>query len=97
MKKFVIALVLVVGFLALFIPFASSDPDGLQRVASSMGISDGGGFWRGLIGDYAVGFFKDSYVSSLVAGVLGVLVVLGASLGLGLVIARRAGSGEKSE
>jgi len=92
MTKFFVVVILLVVFLAIFIPFASSNPDGLEKVAESLGISEKEPAWRGLMSDYSVGVLNDPYVSRLAAGVLGVILVLGASLTLGSVIAKRADS-----
>jgi ABC-type Fe3+ transport system permease subunit len=101
MKKFLAIIVLLVVFLAVFIPFASSNPDGLEKVAQSLGVQEGEPFWKGLMSDYSLEAFKDPYLSSLLAGVLGVLLVLAASLALGFVIAKRAEpvkiAGEKAD
>ena len=40
MKKYVLAIVLLVVFLAVFIPFASSNPDGLEKVAETFGVGE---------------------------------------------------------
>jgi len=92
MNKLFVMVVLLVVFLAIFIPFASSNPDGLEKVAESLGISEKEPAWRGLMSDYSVGALNDPYVSRLAAGVLGVILVLGASLALGSVIAKRVDS-----
>jgi len=92
MKKLLAVIVLLVVFLAILIPFTSSNPDGLEKVAQSLGVAEGEPFWKGLMSDYSVEAFKDPYVSTLLAGVLGTLLVLVASLALGFVIAKRAGS-----
>ena len=89
MKKYLATTAMVVVFLAVFIPFASSSPDGLQRVASSLGIEKTEPAWHGLMGDYSVNALGDTYVSTLAAGVLGILMVLVASLVLGAAITRR--------
>ena len=92
MKKFLAVIVLLVVFLAILIPFTSSNPDGLEKVAESLGVEEDEPFWKGLMSDYSVEAFRDPYFSTLVAGVLGTLLVLVASLALGFVIAKRAGS-----
>ena len=92
MKKLLAVIVLLVVFLAILIPFTSSNPDGLEKVAESLGVEEDEPFWKGLMSDYSVEAFKDPYVSTLLAGVVGVLLVLVASLALGFVIAKRAGS-----
>ena len=89
MKKYFAATAMVVVFLAVFIPFASSSPDGLQRVATSLGIEQTEPAWHGLMGNYSVNALGDTYVSTLAAGVLGILMVLVASLVLGAAITRR--------
>jgi ABC-type Fe3+ transport system permease subunit len=89
MKKYLAATAMIVVFLAVFIPFASSSPDGLQRVAMSLGVGEPEPTWRGLMADYSVSALGDGYVSTLAAGVLGTLMVLGISLVLGAAISRR--------
>jgi cobalt/nickel transport protein len=88
-KKFLAMVALLLVFLALFIPFASSNPDGLEKVAASLGVEESAPFWKGLLSGYSVEAFKNPYVSTLVAGVLGVLLVLVASLMLGLLISKK--------
>jgi len=92
MKKFLAVIVLLVVFLAIFIPFASSNPDGLEKVAQSLGIQESEPFWKGLMSGYSLEAFKDPYVSTLLAGVVGTLLVLVATLALGFVIAKRTES-----
>ena len=89
MKKYLTATAMVIVFLAVFIPFASNSPDGLQRVATSLGIEEPAPAWHGLMGDYSVNALGDTYVSTLAAGVLGTLMVLVASFILGAAITRR--------
>ena len=90
MKKFLAVIVLLVVFLAIFTPFASSNPDGLEKVAASLGVEESEPFWKGLMSGYSVEAFKDPYVSTLVAGVLGTFLVLLASLVLGVLISKRS-------
>ena len=92
MKKYLVLTVLLVVFLAILIPFASSNPDGLEKVAESLGVEEPESFWKGLMSDYSIEAFKDPYVSTLVAGILGTLLVLMASLVLGFVINKRSDS-----
>ena len=90
MKKFLAVIVLLMVFLAILIPFASSNPDGLERVAESLGVEESAPLWKGLMSDYSVEAFKDPYVSTLLAGVLGTVLVLVAALALGFVVAKRS-------
>ena len=86
MKKYLVAIGLLVIFLAVFIPFASSSPDGLEKVAQSLGVNKHEPLWRGFMFDYSVEVFENPYVSTLLAGVFGTLMVLAASFVFGKVI-----------
>lgn len=86
MKKYLVAIILLVVFLAVFIPFASSSPDGLEKVAQSLGVKELEPLWKGFMFDYSVEVFENPYVSTLLAGVFGTLIVLAASFVFGKVI-----------
>jgi cobalt/nickel transport system permease protein len=75
-KKYTIAVIGIVVFLAVFIPLASTNPDGLERVIISLGGQEGESFWKGIIPDYSVSGVGNSYLSTLVAGIIGVVLVL---------------------
>lgn len=83
MKKYLIASALLIIFLAVFIPLASSDPDGLEKVAETLGVEEQNPIWSGLMPDYAVAVVENSYLSTLIAGVFGTLAVLATALLLG--------------
>ena len=88
MKGYVKALILILVCLAVLIPFASSDPDGLEKVAETLGIEETESTSAGLMRDYTVPTIENSYLSTLAAGVLGVFLVLGAALVLGMTITK---------
>ena len=88
MKRYIKALILILACLAVLIPLASSDPDGLEKVAETLGIEEAESTPTGLMPDYTVSAIENSYLSTLVAGVLGVFVVLGATLVLGKTITK---------
>ena len=88
MKKYLAAIALLVVFLAVFLPFASSSPDGLEKVAQSFGVKELEPLWRGFMSDYSVEVFENPYVSTLLAGVFGTLMVLAASFVFGKVITK---------
>ena len=68
-----IALVVV-----LFSPLASADPDGLERVAINMGfINNGQSAPYQIIPDYTIPFLGETALSTIVAGIVGVIVVGG--------------------
>ncbi|MBI3168625.1 MAG: energy-coupling factor ABC transporter permease [Chloroflexi bacterium] len=67
------------GFIALavvlFSPLASSDPDGLNRVAMDLGFIDTAQSGAGPLAGYTVPFLASASASKIAAGVIGVLVV----------------------
>ncbi len=85
-KKHLIVIAAIMVFLAVFIPLASSNPDGLERVVENFGVEEHAPFWNGLMSDYAIAAIEDPYVSTLLAGVFGTLIVLLVGLLLGKAI-----------
>ncbi len=85
-KKLVFALAAVLVGLAVLLPFASSNPDGLEKVLQNSGATEQKPFWEGLMGDYSVSLIGNSYASTLLAGVVGIIIVLVAGLVVGKVI-----------
>lgn len=83
MNKYVKALILIIVCLAFLIPFASSSPDGLERVAENLGVEEVNSSSNGLMPDYTVPIVQNSYGSTLIAGIIGVFLVLGAAFVLG--------------
>ena len=64
---------LIVVFLS---PFASADPDGLERVAINMGfISTGADSPFSVLPDYTLPFLGETGLSTILAGVAGILIV----------------------
>jgi cobalt/nickel transport protein len=90
MRKYFGIIVLIVVFLAVFVPFASSNPDGLEKVALTFGAEEHQPFWNGLMGDYSIGAVGNSYVSTVLAGVFGVFMVLLVTFLLGKAIAPKS-------
>ena len=91
MKKALSAIALVLVGLAVLLPFASSSPDGLEKVAGTFGAQQQTPVWQGLMPDYSVAALGNSYVSTLVAGIFGTLMVLLTTLLLGKVMAPKNG------
>ncbi len=70
-------------------PLASSDPDGLERVAEDNGfLGQAQGALYSVIPDYTVPGIGGS-LSTVIAGLIGIAVVVGLMLLLGRVLARR--------
>lgn len=88
--KIVLLISLIVGgWLSLF---ASSSPDGLEKVAEETGfLQTGFSLVAGIIPDYAVpGITNESMAVSL-AGIIGTLLVFVVLFGIGRVIIRLSG------
>jgi hypothetical protein len=85
-KKYFRVLILILICLAVFIPFASNAPDGLERAAGTLGIEEHTPMWRGLMPDYTLPTIDNPYLSTLVAGTLGVFLVLAVALVLGIAM-----------
>jgi len=71
--------------------FASSDPDGLEKVAQDKGFADtaeDGALADGPLADYAVRGVDDERLSTGLAGVIGVGITFAFGLGLFLLVRR---------
>ncbi|MCJ7614775.1 PDGLE domain-containing protein [Candidatus Bathyarchaeota archaeon] len=88
MNGHVKALILILVCLAVLIPFASGDPDGLEMVAENLGVEETESPSVGLMPDYTVPVVENDYGSTLVACVIGVFLVLGAALLLGKTLTK---------
>jgi ABC-type sulfate transport system permease component len=75
-KKHLFAVVSIIVFLVVFLPLASSSPDGLEKVALSFGAQEHENIWAGLMADYTIASTSNSYVSTLMAGIFGIFIVL---------------------
>lgn len=76
----------------LFSPLASPHPDGLERVAEDQGFIE-----RALdapyhlIADYAFPGISNEAAATILAGIVGTLLVFGVTWGLALILRRRTG------
>jgi len=86
LKKYLLAIAIIIVFLVVFIPLASSSPDGLEKVASNFGAKEHQNYWSGLMADYSLPSLGNQYLSTLLSGICGVMVVIMASLLLGKVL-----------
>lgn len=76
-RGWVIAGVLIALAVVLLSPFASTNPDGLERVAINMGfVETGQPAPYQIIPDYTIPFLGAAPISTIVAGAIGVVVVL---------------------
>ena len=91
-------------FITLFSPWASSEPDGLERVAEDKGfIDEGNDAPYKVIADYVFPGVENERLATILAGAVGVLIVTGVSLGAGFGLwalarsrAQKAGEGEEA-
>ena len=86
MKEYLKTLILILVLIMVLIPFASSAPDGLERVAETLEIEEHEPMWTGLMPDYTLPTIDNPYVSTLFAGTFGVFLVLGVAFMLGMAI-----------
>jgi hypothetical protein len=86
MKWFtILALALAIGLATAASPFASSSPDGLERVAGDKGFAERGESRNAPLLDYGT----DSKVATGLAGFGGTLIVFALAGGVALVVRRR--------
>jgi hypothetical protein len=90
MRRFtVLALAVAIGLGTAASPFASSSPDGLERVAADEGFLARGEPGRGPVPDYAAPGVDDARVATGLAGFGGTLLVFGLATGAGAAVRRR--------
>ena len=89
MKLFtILALAVAVGLATAVSPYASSSPDGLEKVAGDQAFLDRGRTGEAPVPDYAVPGVGDPRLATGLAGFAGTLLVFGA--GLAVAARRRA-------
>jgi len=82
--------VLLAVAVALFSPLASPHPDGLERVAEDQGfLEQGQDAPYEVIPDYIFPGIGNEAVATILAGIVGTLVVFGLGYALALVLRRR--------
>jgi cobalt/nickel transport protein len=95
-KKFLIAGFALTIFLAGFVSFyASSHPDGLEKVAKDIGFLETAkdhSNAKGALADYGVKGVDNARLSTGAAGIIGVVATAGVSSGLFLLLRRRSGA-----
>ena len=87
MKKLILIGALLIFVFAVLLPFASKAPDGLQALtANSENHQEGA--WNGLMAEYSIAF-ADPYISTLIAGLFGVGIVLLGSFAVGATVTQK--------
>ena len=92
MKLFtILALALAIGLATAVSPYASSSPDGLEKVAGDKAFLDRGKAQEtSVLSDYAVPGIGDERVATGLAGFAGTLLVFGLGYGVVVMARRRA-------
>jgi len=75
-RAWVFAGIVISMIVVLLSPFASTNPDGLTRVAQDLGFIDSAQSRSGPLAGYSVPLFADASASKIAAGIIGALVVL---------------------
>jgi len=95
-SKFLIAgFVLSLVLAGVVSNFASSSPDGLEKVAEDIGFLDSAKdhtYADGPLADYGVKGIENERLSTGAAGVIGVIATAGVSTGLFFVLRRKSGA-----
>ncbi len=77
-------------------PLASPDPDGLEKVAEERGfIERAQDAFYNVLPDYSIPGIDDPFLSTVLAGLIGVSVIFLLMVGLGRLLARRRAPTEK--
>lgn len=92
MRKEIWILLILAVVLALFVsPFASSLPDGLERVAEDYGFIDNAEeLINSPIPDYTFPGIANEKVATAVAGIIGTLLALAVAYGIGYLVKGRS-------
>jgi cobalt/nickel transport protein len=92
-KKWLLGMIIALAVAALLSPFASSSPDGLERVAEDIGFLDKAtSYLSSPIPDYLFPGIEHEGLATSVAGILGTLLTFVVMYGLGkLVVAKNKG------
>ena len=89
-KGWIYAGVAISMLAVLLSPLASASPDGLERVAHNMGfLSQGQEAPYSILPDYNIPFLGETPLSTIVAGAVGALVLLGLMAVLGSLLVRK--------
>ena len=88
-RAWVFAGVMIALVVVLFSPLASTNPDGLNRVAMDLGFIGAARSGSGPLAGYVVPFLTAASASKIVAGVLGALVVLAVAFFFGRTLQKK--------
>ncbi|ADG82090.1 PDGLE domain-containing protein [Thermincola potens] len=99
-KKIIIALLFALAVAAFLSPFASSHPDGLERVAEDKGFlhkAEGKEVIQSPMPDYTVPWIRNEKISGSAAGVIGTILTFGLMYGVAKLATTRKLKNSKIE
>ncbi len=73
-RQIALSIGLIALLLFLFIPVASEAPDGLDQTAETLGV-ERVPLWEGLFPEYSVTLIGNPWISTFLAGVVGIVLV----------------------
>ena len=83
-RAWILAGIIVTTLLLLLSPFASGDPDGLERIADDLGfLETGQSAPFEILPDYTIPFLGETGMSTIIAGIVGAVLVMGMLILLG--------------
>lgn len=85
----IILLSITIAILAAFL--ASANPDGLEKVAETLGFIEKGAERSSVMTDYAVPFITHEGMSTTLAGILGIFITFGMFWGVATAFKKRKG------
>lgn len=91
-KDILVGLLVAIAIAVLLSPFASSSPDGLERVAEDKGFIEKGEsatVLKSPFADYILPGVKNEKLSTALSGVAGTIIVFGVGYGLARLIKKR--------
>jgi len=86
--KWLVAIIIILAVF-LYVPTYIAGPDGLEAVFETYGFTPPPQSWSGLLPDYTIPWIMDEWVTSLLSGVLGILIVFAITYLLGKVLIGR--------
>ncbi len=82
------AFLFILGALIIFTPLASSDPDGLERVAENLGAGEGETLFIAPLQDYLLNVGNE-WIGTVLAGIIGIVIVVLILFGLSKVLVKK--------
>ena len=86
--KWLIAIIIILAAF-LYIPTYIAGPDGLEAVFHTYGFEPPEAIWGGFLPDYTIPGIVNEWITSLLAGILGIVIVFGVAYGLGTLLVQK--------